>query len=102
MSSEIKFGTDGWRAVIADGFTFTNVKRTAQSVCDVARKLSKSRLILVGYDRRFFSERFAETAARVATANGFRVELSSAPLSSPALASQVNERRAAIGIMITA
>ena len=71
MSYEIKFGTDGWRAVISDGFTFSNVKRVTQAACDVVRKVSKSRLILIGYDRRFFSPQFADTAARVATANGF-------------------------------
>lgn len=99
---EIKFGTDGWRAVISDGFTFKNVKRVAQAACDIARKTSKSRLLLVGFDRRFFSDKFAETAARVAVANGFRVELSRDPISSPTLSSQVRQRKAALGFMITA
>ena len=100
--NEIKFGTDGWRAVISDGFTFHNVRRVAQAACDVARKTSKSRLLLVGFDRRFFSDKFAETAAQVATANGFRVELSREPISSPTLSSQVRQRKAALGFMITA
>ncbi len=100
--NEIKFGTDGWRAVISDGFTFNNVRRVAQAACDVARKTSKSRLLLVGFDRRFFSDKFAETAAQVAVANGFRVELSKDPISSPTLSSQVRQRKAALGFMITA
>src|SRR5688572_25526687 len=100
--SNIKFGTDGWRDVIADGFTFDNVKRVTQATCDVVRKTSKSRLILIGYDRRFFSQKFAETAAHVATANGFRVEMTAHPIGSPTLSFQVKERRAAIGFMITA
>src|SRR5690349_16284234 len=100
--NEIKFGTDGWRAVISDGFTFQNVRRVAQAACDVARKTSKSRLLLVGFDRRFFSEKFAESAAQVAVANGFRVEMSREPISSPTLSSQVRQRKAALGFMITA
>ena len=82
MPYEIKFGTDGWRAIIGDGFTFANVKRVAQAACDVTRQNSKSHLILVGYDRRFFSEKFAETAASVAQANGFKVEMTDEPCSS--------------------
>lgn len=102
MSYEIKFGTDGWRATIADGFTFENVKRVSQAACDVIRKTSKSRLLLVGYDRRFFSDRYAATAAEVAVSNGFRVELSEEPISSPALSFQVRQKKAAVGFMITA
>lgn len=102
MNSHIEFGTDGWRSVIADGFTFTNVRRVTQAACDVLRKTSKSRLLLIGYDRRFFSKRFAETAARVAVGNGFKVEISSDPIGSPTLSYQVKNRRAAAGFMITA
>lgn len=102
MSYEIKFGTDGWRATIADGFTFQNVKRVSQAACDVIRKTSKSRLLLIGYDRRFFSDRFAATAAEVASSNGFRVELSEEPISSPTLSFQVRHKKAAVGFMITA
>ena len=102
MSYEIKFGTDGWRAVISDGFTFSNVKRAAQAACDVVRKVSKSRLILIGYDRRFFSPQFADTAARVAVANGFKVEIADQPISSPTLSFQVHQKKAGMGFMITA
>src|ERR1044071_1388948 len=102
MKPIIKFGTDGWRAVISDGFTISNVKRVAQASCEVVREISKNRLILIGYDRRFFSRRFAETAAFVALGNGFRVEISKEPLSSPALAAHVKLRKAAMGFMITA
>lgn len=98
----LKFGTDGWRGVIADEFTYENVQRISQAVCDVLRKKTKSNLILVGYDRRFFSDRFALSACNVATANGFQVELTEEPMSSPALSFQVKQRKAAIGFMITA
>lgn len=102
MSYEIKFGTDGWRSAISDGFTFDNVKRVAQAACDVIRKSSKSRLLLIGYDRRFFSDKFADTAAKVASANGFHVEIGREPISSPALSFHVKQRKAAMGFMITA
>ncbi len=102
MNSPIKFGTDGWRSVIADGFTFHNVRRVAHAACQVLRQVSRSRLILVGYDRRFFSDRFAENAARVALAHGFKVELSNSPISSPSLSFQVHHRKAAAGFMFTA
>jgi phosphomannomutase len=102
MTYEIKFGTDGWRAVIGDGFTFANVRRAAQAACDVIRQNAKSRLLLIGYDRRFFSDRFAQTAASVAVANGFKVEMASQPVSSPALSFHVKQRKAAMGFMITA
>jgi phosphomannomutase len=102
MRYELKFGTVGGRAVISDGFTFSNVKRAVQAACDVVRKVSKSRLILIGYDRRFFSPQFAETAARVAVANGFKVEMTNQPISSPTLSFQVRDKKAGMGFMITA
>ncbi|MFM2081945.1 MAG: hypothetical protein RL380_636, partial [Verrucomicrobiota bacterium] len=66
--AQIKFGTDGWRAVIAEDFTFENVARVAQATADywsanpVAGVLKK---VVVGYDRRFFSDKFAQTTAEV-------------------------------------
>ncbi len=98
----IKFGTDGWRSVIADGFTFENVKRVTQATCDVLRRSSKSRLIVIGYDNRFFSPQFADTAAKVALGNGFKVEMGSESVSSPCLAFMAQNRKSASGIMITA
>jgi phosphomannomutase len=98
----IKFGTDGWRSVIADGFTFNNVRRVTQATCDVLRRSSKSRLIVIGYDNRFFSPEFAQTAAHVAIGNGFKVEMCSEPVSSPCLAFIAQNRKSASGIMITA
>ncbi len=102
MLQEIKFGTDGWRAVIGDGFTFQNLKNAVQATCDVLRKTSKSRLIIIGYDCRFFSNRFAEVAAQVALGNGFKVEIASEPIGSPVLSIAVKEKKAALGFMITA
>jgi phosphomannomutase len=102
MAYEIKFGTDGWRDVIADGFTFDNVAKVTQACCDVIRKISKNRLVVVGYDNRFFSEEFAQSVARVASSNGLKVELSSKPVSSPLISFHTKARKAAMGFMITA
>ena len=101
----IKFGTDGWRAVIADEFTFANVERVAQATADywtanpppdVARK------IIVGYDRRFLSDQFARRTAEVFAGNGFNVVLTSVPTPTPAVSYAVKAQRATGGVMITA
>src|SRR5688572_25944812 len=99
--TKIKFGTDGWRSVIAEDFTFGNVKRVSQGLIQVLPTLSKSKLVLIGYDRRFFSREFAETAARVVMGNGYKAEISNEPISSPCLSFNVHQRKAAVGIMIT-
>ena len=78
--TQIKFGTDGWRAVIAEDFTFANVARVAQATADYWKseiRNPKSEIfgrepkVIVGYDRRFFSDRFARTTAEVFAGNGF-------------------------------
>jgi len=98
----IRFGTDGWRAKIADTFTFANVRRTARGLGLTLRRKKKSALVLVGYDTRFNSDQFAKTAARVLAGMGHRVLLSSRILPTPALSLAVRSRRADAGVMITA
>jgi len=71
----IKFGTDGWRDIIADGFTFANVRDVAQAICDYIknhkREISSNRpKLIVGYDTRFLSKEFALESALVAAAFG--------------------------------
>src|SRR6185295_7758459 len=78
MAQEISFGTDGWRSVIADGFTFDAVRRVTEAVAVAARTLSPPagidrNLLIVGYDRRFLSREFAATVAEVLRAGGYRV-----------------------------
>ena len=63
--SEIKFGTDGWRGVVADDFTYASVRRVAQGTAEYLLSLSKDPLAVVGYDCRFASEEFARTVADV-------------------------------------
>ena len=101
----IKFGTDGWRAVIAEEFTFANVARVAQATADhwKANLLAdKEEKVIVGYDRRFFSDKFAQTTAEVMAGNGFSVVLTPAPTPTPSVSYAVKSHRAIGGVMITA
>src|SRR5260370_30254315 len=103
--ARIKFGTDGWRAVIAEDFTFANVERVSQAAADywnsnpVART---ERKIIVGYDRRFLSNEFGRRAAEIFAGNGFEVVLTSEPTPTPAVSFAVKEQNAVGGVMITA
>lgn len=110
----IKFGTDGWRAIIADGFTFSNVERVAQAYADyiVRHRLHEPNttgpldmtppLCVVGYDRRFLSEQFAERAAEVLTGNRIRVALFDEAVPTPLVSWAVREKGAVGGVVITA
>src|ERR1041385_7320671 len=101
----IKFGTDGWRAVIAEDFTFANVARVAQATADywsVNPVSDTEKLVIVGYDRRFLSDQFARRAAEVFAGNGFAVVLTPDPTPTPSVSFAVKHCRAVGGIMITA
>ena len=103
--AQIKFGTDGWRAVIAEDFTFANVARVAQATADYWSANSVAgteRKVIVGYDRRFFSDRFAQTTAEVFAGNGFQVVLTPEPTPTPSVSFAVKQLRAIGGVMITA
>jgi len=101
--SEIKFGTDGWRGVIAEDFNFENVRKVA---CAIARYIIGSenaqRGVLIGYDNRFGGEQFARVAAEVISMTGTPVWLANDPCPSPAISLLVRQRGAAGGVMITA
>ncbi len=102
----IRFGTDGWRAVIADGFTFGNVARLAQATADSWKESGSAPdrrpRAVVSFDRRFLSERFAELTAEVLVGNGFNVLLTREPNPTPALSLAVARSGACGGVMITA
>ncbi|MFN2237050.1 MAG: phosphoglucomutase/phosphomannomutase family protein [Anaerolineales bacterium] len=108
----IYFGTDGWRAVISDTFTFHNLRLVSQAIADAVKtdhwndgeQITKvdSRKIIVGFDTRFLSDRYARDVARVLAANGFTVYLSQADCPTPAISYAVRHRQAAAGIVITA
>jgi len=97
-----KFGTDGWRGIIADDFTFANVRAAAGAIAAyVHAQEDPAKGICIGYDTRFGSKAFAWTCAEVAAATGIPVMLASAVTPTPALSFGVRERGAAGGIMIT-
>ncbi len=105
MAAKIKFGTDGWRAVIAEDFTFENVARVAQASADFWKHNpapGTQPTIVVGYDRRFLSDRFARRTAEVLAGNGFSVILSDSPVPTPAVSFAVKAMKAVGGVMITA
>ena len=99
----IVFGTDGWRARIADEFTFENVRRCADGVADyVERAGSTERGVVIAYDRRFDSEHFAAAAAEVLVARGIPVAIARHAVPTQMSSYEVVERGAAAGIVITA
>src|SRR6202158_4507898 len=103
LMTAIKFGTDGWRGVIAEDFTFANARIVAQAIaryvvrCEDARKG-----VIIGYDHRFASDSIAANAAEVVSASGTPVFLTDKPCPTPAVSLLVRQRGAAGGLMITA
>jgi alpha-D-glucose phosphate-specific phosphoglucomutase len=102
MAQEIKFGTDGWRGLIADDFTFDNVRRVAGAIASYVLKYEDAaRGVFIGYDTRFLSQRVAQVAAEVIAAAGVPVKLSDDYTSTPAVSYSVKDKSAAGGVMIT-
>ncbi|MHB8846428.1 MAG: phosphoglucomutase/phosphomannomutase family protein [Nitrospirota bacterium] len=100
---KIKFGTSGWRGIIADEFTFARVRAVTQAIADhLAAQGLKDKGVIVGYDTRFLSERFAQEAARVLAACGIRAFLSNRDVPTPVVAFEIIRRKAAGGINFTA
>lgn len=100
---EIKFGTDGWRGVIAREFTFDNLGLVAQATMDwISREGLADQGLVVGYDRRFLSPEFARRVAEIAAGNQIRVFLCDDVTPTPAVSWAVKELGAGAGIMITA
>jgi alpha-D-glucose phosphate-specific phosphoglucomutase len=99
----IKFGTDGWRGVIAEDFTFANARIVAQAIARyVVRGEDARKGVLIGYDHRFASDRVAAAAAEVVSSTGTPVWLADKPCPTPAISQLVRQRGAAGGIVITA
>ncbi len=102
----IRFGTDGWRAVIAETFTFANLRLVAQAVADyVNHDLASGNTtpeVVIGYDTRFLSDRFAAEVARVMAGNGIIAWLTRTDTPTPAVSYNVKAKGALAGIMITA
>jgi phosphomannomutase len=101
-TSSIKFGTDGWRAVIADDFTFDNVRRVAGAIASyVLKHEDPARGLIVGYDTRFLSRLFASRTAEVLAEAGIPIKLSNDYVPTPAVSLAVKSLAAAGGVMIT-
>ena len=99
----IKFGTGGWRAVIADGFTKENLRLLAAGICRMLEQDGQSGAeIAVGYDRRFLAKESAHWLAEVLTANGFRVLMVNRSSPTPLLMYTVKTRNMPCGLMVTA
>ena len=98
----VRFGTDGWRAIIGEEFTFDNVRACAQAISDhFAATYGTGRHVVVGYDTRFLSDEFAMAVARVVAGNGFRVQLADRPSPTPALSYRIIETGACGGVVVT-
>jgi alpha-D-glucose phosphate-specific phosphoglucomutase len=99
----IKFGTDGWRGVIAEDFTFANARIVAQAIARyVVRAEDPRNGIVIGYDHRYASERIAAATAEVISATGTPVWLADKPCPTPTISLLVRQRKAAGGIVVTA
>jgi phosphomannomutase len=102
MAQEIKFGTDGWRGIIADDFTFENVRRVAGAIASyVLKNEDAKRGVIVGYDARFASPRAAQVVAEVIGAAGIPVKLANDYTPTPAVSYAVKHLGAAGGVMVT-
>ncbi len=103
MGNPIKFGTDGWRGIIADDFTFANVRACAQGVADYLKQAGLAqRGVIIGYDTRFASEGFAAAAAEVVAGNGIKVYLCPRPTPTPVVSYGVVAKQTGGAIIITA
>jgi alpha-D-glucose phosphate-specific phosphoglucomutase len=102
MPQPVKFGTDGWRGIIADDFTFENVRRVAGAIASYVLKNEDARHgIIIGYDTRFVSPQAARVAAEVITAAGIPVKLANDYTPTPSVSYAVKHQGAAGGVMIT-
>ena len=103
MTTDIRFGTDGWRALIAEDFTFENVARCAQGLSLHLKDFGTAgQGLVVGYDTRFLSPEFAETVAAVCAAQGIKVYLADKPAPTPVLSYNVLHHQAGGAAIITA
>src|SRR6202142_2803451 len=100
--TDIKFGTDGWRGIIADDFTFENVRRVAGGIAaHVLRHEDAARGVVVGYDTRFLSQQAARVTAEIIAGAGIPVQITSDSTPTPAISFAVRSQGAAGGVVIT-
>lgn len=102
MTTKIKFGTDGWRAIIADEYTNANLSRVAHATAQWIKQKKEQPLIVLGYDCRFGGKMFAELTASIFCENGIRVILSDGFVSTPMISFAAKALNSDLGIIITA
>ena len=100
--TKIKFGTDGWRAIIAKEYTTDNVARVSIAVADWLSKNNGNPSVVIGHDCRFSGEMFAETAAKVLASKGVLVKIAKGFVSTPMVSLGVVKEKASLGVVITA
>ncbi len=101
----IRFGTSGWRAIIAEDFTYKNVQLVVESICSYLTQTideNSQKILIIGHDSRFMGEKFSEVAAEIAKNKGFRVLLCNHPTPTPAISYAIRAEKAAGGINFTA
>ncbi|MBN1405837.1 MAG: phosphoglucomutase/phosphomannomutase family protein [Candidatus Omnitrophica bacterium] len=101
----IKFGTDGWRGIIAEDFTFENVRKVSQAIADYVKSSTtagKQPVIIVGYDNRFLSEEYAKTVSGILSANDIKVIFTKKSVPTPAVTYYIKEKGLSGGIVVTA
>jgi len=100
----IRFGTSGWRAIIADDFTYKNVELVTEAICSYLKSSfsEDERTLIVGHDSRFMGEKFSQVAAEIARRKGFRVLLCNHPTPTPTISHAIRNNRAVGGINFTA
>ena len=102
-SSKIKFGTDGWRGIIADDFTFANVRKVTQAIANyLETAYTKDRPVLIAYDTRFLADQFARTAAEVLAELGWTVKITERDCPTPVIAYNARHLNSAGALMFTA
>lgn len=102
MATKIKFGTDGWRAIIAEEFTVENVARVAYATAKWLKESGLDQRIAVGHDCRFAGELFADTVTKVLLHEGIEVKLSRGFVSTPMISLAANQLSCGLGIILTA
>lgn len=100
----IRFGTSGWRAIIADEFTFEKVRAVTEAICRYLKDnfSEDQRTLIVGHDSRFMGEKFSEVAAEIAKAKGFRVLLCNHPTPTPTISHAIRDQKAVGALNFTA
>src|SRR5471030_1153861 len=98
----IRFGTSGWRAIIAEEFTYENVRKVIHAIAQHVQTSSSSSPVIVGYDTRFLSPELAKMTAEILSSYGLNVLLSKDPVPTPVVSFQITHQKAAGGINFTA